>query len=248
MSNYSSAKDFCKCRDPHQGRNLVVCIDGTSNKYGTKWTNVLELFSRLETEGQVRYYKNGIGASDTSLHASSLGKMVDVAVDLAIAWNVEKGIQLAYHWLSERYKPGDRIFLFGFSRGAFQVRSLAAMIDAVGLVPEGHEEHIPYAYMLYVKLKTASQAEETTKELVETFKEKLSTANVQVHFVGVWDTVSSVGLIRGKKATLSDSSNHACVFRQALALDECRVKFQPECIAKNNPDPLPANSKEVWFA
>ncbi|KDR77529.1 hypothetical protein GALMADRAFT_407064 [Galerina marginata CBS 339.88] len=244
MSNYPSAKGFCKCRDPHRGRNLVVCIDGTTNKYGAKWTNVLELFSRLETEGQMRYYKNGIGARDFSLRPSLL---FDNTVDQAIAWNVERGIQLAYHWLSERYKPGDRIFLFGFSRGAFQVRSLAAMIDAVGLVPEGHEEQIPYAYKLYMRLKTASQ-EETTRELVETFKDKLSTANVQVHFVGVWDTVSSVGLIRGKEATLSNSSNHACIFRQALALDECRVKFQPECISKNNSDPLPSNSKEVWFA
>lgn len=97
-----------------------------------KWTNVLEIFSRLECgDEQIRYYKNGVGASDQSLHAWSITKFFDNTVDLAIAWyvpllyvhmdisflkmsrNVAKGIQHAYHWLSERYKPGDRIFLFG---------------------------------------------------------------------------------------------------------------------------------------
>ncbi|KAF7972908.1 hypothetical protein HWV62_16636 [Athelia sp. TMB] len=226
----------------NQYRNLVVCIDGTSKKYGEKWTNVLELYSRLEgTEEQERYYQNGIGTN------TSLKNILSNALDLAIALNIGRGIQQAYRWLSERYKPGDRIFLFGFSRGAYQVRTLAAMINTVGLVQKGHEEHIPLAYDLYMRKKTAKPDDLKLSLLVENFMYKLS-SKVRVHFVGVWDTVSSIGIIRRKTGALNHCENNARFIRHALALGERRVKFVPECILHSDTKERPTNVKEVWFS
>ncbi|KZP18246.1 hypothetical protein FIBSPDRAFT_703355, partial [Athelia psychrophila] len=114
----------------------------------------------------------------------------------------------------------------GFSRGAFQVRALAGMIEKVGLLYEGNEEQIPFAFELY-----ASVYGEEREQAAKHFKETFSVKDVRVHFIGVWDTVSSIGIFKGMTLPLTDSCDHVCAFRHALALDECRVKFLPECIA-----------------
>lgn len=97
------------------------------------------------------------------------------------------------------------------------------------------------------------------------FKKTFSVKNVRVHFIGAWlvtiapheprsasltrfyrDSVSSIGLVRGSELPLTDECGHVCHFRHALALDECRVKFMPECLARPGKR-LPPNAKEVWF-
>jgi len=117
-----------------QGKNLVVCIDGTSNQFGMNNTNVVELYSRItKSKKQLTYYNSGIGTfARHSWRSSAYWKQViDNKVDLAIAWNLAKIIISAYRWLSEHFEDGDRIYLFGFSRGAYQVRALAGMIEKV---------------------------------------------------------------------------------------------------------------------
>ncbi|EDR04404.1 uncharacterized protein LACBIDRAFT_304666 [Laccaria bicolor S238N-H82] len=162
-------------------------------------------------------------------------------VDLAIAWNFERTVLGAYRWLSDNYERGDCIFLFGFSRGAFQVRVVAAMIDKVGLIHKGNEMQIPFAYELYADPKSddkesssvteagSSKSGDLKTSAAERFKLTFSN-EVQVHFIGVWDTVSSIGIARGKKMLprTVDGMKHVCFFRHALALDERRVKFLPE--------------------
>ncbi|KZP18239.1 hypothetical protein FIBSPDRAFT_696778, partial [Athelia psychrophila] len=235
-------------------RNLVISLDGTSNQYGPKNTNVVELYSHIDvSEDQLKYYNSGIGTSarpswkSLSYYMQSLGNKID----LAIAWNFEKVLLGAYRWLSEHYKPGDRIFLFGtvfdiarcFSRGAFQVRVLAGMIETVGLLYEGNEEQIPFAFELYSSVDGSDEREIAAKH----FKKTFSVKDVRVHFIGVWDTVSSIGIFRGKTLPLADECDHVCTFRHALALDERRVKFLPECIAGPSKE-FPKNAKEVWFS
>ncbi|KZP02567.1 hypothetical protein FIBSPDRAFT_770531, partial [Athelia psychrophila] len=185
---------------------------------------------------------------------SYLKQVMDNKVDLMIAWNLEKVIIGAYRWLSNHYREGDKIFLFGFSRGAFQVRALAGMIETVGLILPGNQAQIPLAYELYT-------AADRDMAMAPTFKKTFSRKDVRVHFVGVWDTLSSVGLVRPKKMLprIGECCNHACYFRHALALDERRVKFLPEYVHEgksHEPDePMfpgqgrcTANIKEVWFA
>ncbi|KAJ2931038.1 hypothetical protein H1R20_g6050, partial [Candolleomyces eurysporus] len=232
------------CGHQREGRNLILCIDGTANQFGTKNTNVIELYNLIlkKTEHRQRtWYNSGIGTY-AQPHWRSLSHHKQVLthkIDLAIAWNFEKILQAAYRWLSDNYKDGDCIFLFGFSRGAFQVRALSAMIEKVGLIYRGNEMQIPFAYQLYADPNsgkkgysetTVTVGSEEQVSMAERFKKAFSHPDVRVHFVGAWDTVSSIGVARGKQTLpgTTDGMTHVCYFRHALALDERRVKFLPE--------------------
>ncbi|KAJ7463743.1 hypothetical protein FB451DRAFT_459560 [Mycena latifolia] len=237
-------RQHCMCKSPCDGqcgnrvsRNLVVSIDGTSNQFGIYNTNVVELHSRVladEPAKQNKYYNCGIGTyvppeAKTSL--KYLRQRIDNKIDLAIAWNFKEIILKAYRWLSQTYLPGDKIFIFGFSRGAYQVRTLAGMIEKVGLVHSGNEEMIPFAYEVYSerhkgKVTKAKEAQKLTEHFKNTFSR-----DIRIHFAGLWDTVSSVGIVRGKPLPLTRSAEHICIVRHALALDEGRVKFLPEYVA-----------------
>ncbi|KAJ8490191.1 hypothetical protein ONZ45_g13288 [Pleurotus djamor] len=250
------------------GRNLVLNLDGTANQFSEKSTNVVELFSRLiKDEGQLVYYDSGIGtyARPSFKSLSYIKQVIYHAIDTAIAWNFETIVHAAYKWLSENYQPGDKIFLFGFSRGAYQARVIAGMIEKVGLLHKGNERQIPFAYELYSSVivntkreretsgtnESLSEAESKEEELCRQFKRSLCHKDVKVHFVGAWDTVSSIGVLRGNSLPETVSGmGHVCAFRHALALDERRVKFQPE-YANGGLGPRETdkgNVKEVWFS
>ncbi|PPQ76460.1 hypothetical protein CVT26_012896 [Gymnopilus dilepis] len=232
-----------ECGCDGDGRCLVVNIDGTSNQFGEMNTNVIELYHLIrkeEEDNQLTWYNSGIGTyarpSWKSIHYYK--QVIDHKVDLAIAWNFEKTILGAYRWLSDNYRKGDRIFLFGFSRGAFQVRALAGMIHKVGLIHKGNELQIPFAYELYADPRSdektrwgiGESGRRQKTSMAEHFKRAFSRKDVKVHFVGAWDTVSSIGIARGKRLLpyTIDGMEHVCYFRLALALDERRVKFLPE--------------------
>ncbi|KAF8520139.1 hypothetical protein BU17DRAFT_47166, partial [Hysterangium stoloniferum] len=241
------------------GRNLVVCIDGTSNQFGDKNTNVIELYSQLVKDDavQLAYYNSGIGTY-AKPYWKSVSYLIHVLynkIALAIAWNFEKIIMDAYRWLADNYRDGDRIYLFGFSRGAYQVRVLAGMIHKVGLIHKGNEEQIPFAYELYADPASDGNPPGTSyrMNLAQRFKDTFSRKDVRVHFIGVWDTVSSIGIIRGPNLPGTVTLDHMCFFRHALALDERRVKFLPEyaCggVNASNAEHLAQQQtvKEVWF-
>ncbi|KAF9058728.1 quinon protein alcohol dehydrogenase-like superfamily [Rhodocollybia butyracea] len=200
-------------------------------------TNIVELYSRLaKNKDQLTFYNSGIGTyAEPSWKSWDYWKQVGMnKLDLALALRFEKILLDAYRWLSEIYEDGDRIFLFGFSRGAYQVRALAGMIEKVGLIHKGNEAQIPFAYELYARSTDEQPPNQTQDNLKEympwRFKTTFSRTDVRVHFVGVWDTVSSVGLVRADKnlPLTTCGMHHVCYFRHALALDECRVKFLPE--------------------
>ncbi|KAI0038905.1 WD40 repeat-like protein [Auriscalpium vulgare] len=242
----------CRC-SPHpkggKGRNLVVCIDGTSNQFSEKNTNVVELYkSLIKDDDQLTYYDSGIGTyvSDDANRFSRWKQAVKHKGDMMFAWSFKKNVLNAYQWLSENYRDGDKIFLFGFSRGAYQVRVIAGMIEKVGLLHKGNNNQIQFAYEIY--LSTTSKQRRTNQEqpsrtrkgknpkttkkqddLCARFKETLSRQNVRVHFVGAWDTVSSIGTARGPSLPETTTGmKHVCFFRHGLALDEKRGKFLPE--------------------
>ncbi|KAK7025539.1 hypothetical protein VNI00_015892 [Paramarasmius palmivorus] len=234
-------------------RNLVVCVDGTANQFNEKNTNVVELYHLLEQNSlQVTFYNSGIGTYATPSWKSWKQAILNQA-DLAFAWRFERIVLDAYEWICDSYEPGDRIFLFGFSRGAYQVRALSAMIHTVGLLHRGNDAQIPFAYELYRNSGPKSSTD------TETFKHTFCRGDVKVHFVGVWDTVSSVGIVRSKTLPYTaDGMTHVCFFRHALALHERRVKFLPE-FARGGAGPYKnetettsqsemPHTKEVWFA
>ncbi|KIP08191.1 hypothetical protein PHLGIDRAFT_69663 [Phlebiopsis gigantea 11061_1 CR5-6] len=254
---------WCKCKlDKEEGRNLVVCIDGTANQFGFQNTNVVELYSRLDkNKRQLTYYNSGIG---TYVRDSNwLGLMKQALVhgwDMAVAWNLKKIILDAYRWLSENYQHGDCIFLFGFSRGAYQVRIIGGMIEIVGLLHKGNNEQIAFRSWFYKIFRSKEQDEAAAnkvKELSDQFKQTLSHKNATVHFIGVWDTVSSVGIARGPSfPETTNGMKDVCGVRHVLSLDEERDKFQPEYVNGGaGPEEPPESAtrlerdrvKEVWF-
>ncbi|KAF9219898.1 ARM repeat-containing protein [Gyrodon lividus] len=252
-----TAKYRCDCSP--EGRNLVVCIDGTSNKFGQKNTNIVELYSQLQkSKSQLTYYNSGVGTEARPSWRSLryVQHWLSNKIDLLIAWNLEKVIFAAYRWIADNYEDGDRIYLFGFSRGAYQARALAGMIYRVGLILPGNNEQIPFAFELYSRVidlpLDSTEKIPLPNQLAATFKSTFCRENVKIHFVGVWDTVSSVGIVRGKTLpSTTSSSQHICYIRHALALDERRVKFLPEYVNGGKVDFNAVHSgrvKEVWFS
>lgn len=246
-------------RSGYSGRNLVVCIDGTSNQFSIKNTNVVELYHRLiRDENQLTFYISGIGTYATPSWKSwkYIMQIINNKIDLAIAWRFQPILLSAYRWLSENYQKGDQIYLFGFSRGAYQIRALAAMIDSVGLLRKGNLDQIPFAYELYAETKKIKNV--NIKVMCGHFKETFCEKDVEVHFAGAWDTVSSVGLFRNKMLPgTTDGMHHVRFFRHALALHERRVKFLQENVRGGlgpekqrtlSIDGQPPHTKEVWFA
>ncbi|KAI0308354.1 hypothetical protein B0F90DRAFT_1682100 [Multifurca ochricompacta] len=132
-----------------------------------------------------------------------------------------------YKFLMQNYDVGDKVCLFGFSRGAYTARALAGMLHKVGLLSKDNIEQIPFAYQLY----TSTKPEDIT--LAEGFKATFS-RQVPIDFLGVWDTVASVGVIMGKSLPFVDVNTTIRVFRHALSLDEHRTKFRPNLYHRSN--------------
>ncbi|KAL4258249.1 hypothetical protein AB1N83_012031 [Pleurotus pulmonarius] len=183
-----------RCQCSKSGRNVAVFIDGTSNQFSAKNTNIVELYSMVlrDVMFQATYYNSGIGtfARPSWRSPKYLKQRLYHLIDTAIAWNFERIVLSAYHWLVENYQPGDCIYLFGFSRGAYQVRVIAGMIEKVGLLHKGNNDQIPFAFELYSATmdKSSRSTFKDAEELCQRFKKTLSQQSVKVHFVGVWDT------------------------------------------------------------
>ncbi|KAG8902534.1 hypothetical protein FRB99_004369 [Tulasnella sp. 403] len=215
-------------------RTIVLCFDGTSNVFGEeKNTNVIHLMSMLQLEGsedgtqnQRVYYQTGIGTYDPTGRGSwPIVQQAKLILDQAFALCLKDHVLGGYKFLMEAYRPGDEICMFGYSRGAYTARALAGMLHVVGLVPSNNMELVPFAYDIFSKSKEQDE-KSPDDELCDRFKKTFS-RDVKIRFIGLWDTVSSVGLF---PRTLPNTGNNESVqvVRHALSLDENRVKFKAE--------------------
>ncbi|KIO32131.1 hypothetical protein M407DRAFT_18941 [Tulasnella calospora MUT 4182] len=205
-----------------QPRNLILCFDGTAKYFNDGNTNVIRLFQgldKMKTDKQLCYYQPGIGTYvSPTKSVGQISRRVSKAIDMAVAWYLNDHVMGGYRFLMENYREGDKICLFGFSRGAYTARCLAGMLHIVGLLPKSNEEQISFAYTLY------KDKSDRGVQKAHGFKKAFS-RHVSIEFMGVWDSVTSVGLA-GR--TLPFTSHNAVVktFRQAFALDERRAKFR----------------------
>jgi len=204
---------------PQQGgRKLILCFDGTGDLFNNSNTNVVKLVSYLKKNdyrNQMVYYQTGVGTAVKSGLFTGIAK----AAAYGIGWDIKFHIMGGYAFLMQNWVPGDRIYLFGFSRGAYTARALAGMLHKVGLLPRGNDEQVEFAYKMYMRTDKTGW-DESTK-----FKETFSNS-VSIDFVGVWDTVESVGILSNQSFPFTASGNHIRVFRHAISLDERRVKFK----------------------
>jgi uncharacterized protein (DUF2235 family) len=226
-------------------KNIVLCCDGTGNQISTDPTNVLKLWWVLEeSDRQVCYYHPGVGTMGNPGAYTTLGKLATRALDAAIGHTLGANFATAYRFLVRHYEPGDSISLFGFSRGAYVARALAGALHMVGLVERGAEDLAPYVWLLY---SNEEGAQTTGKHFAaaQRFKSRFA-QGVRVHFIGVWDTVSSVGFLRNRRLPFTAAKNTSVDHvRHAVAIHERRAAFRQNLWGA----PVATQDvKEVWFA
>lgn len=227
-------------------KRLVICCDGTWNKpdQKDKTTNVVytaRAVLPVDPEGvpQVVFYDRGVGT----------GNVLDRFSGGAFGKGISTNIQDAYRFIVHNYEAGDELYFFGFSRGAYTVRSTAGLIRNAGVLKKANADRIADAYALY-----RGESKPSDRASIE-FREQFS-HEPRVHFIGVWDTVGSLGvpvsglrfLTKGKyqfhDVQLSSHVDHAY---HALAIDERRGPFAPTLWTC--PKDAPNQSVEqVWFA
>ncbi len=227
------------------GRQLVVCLDGTNNRFSLQPTHILRMTRCVSRDpAQVMcYYDQGVGTFGLRETLFEWQKLPSRLCGLAFGWGLKRTVDGAYRFLAKHYREGDQIYLFGFSRGAYAVRALAALIDAVGLV-EGHESHLfDYAWAMLQARNGRGQPE---FPLQDAFKATFGRP-VKVHMLGLFDTVKSVGWVYDP-LVLPYTASNAMVdnVRHALSIDERRCCFRPNLWLKRAGQGT--DVQQVWFA
>ena len=170
------------------GKNIVVCCDGTGNSYGMHNTNVVGVFDAIvKDDKQLGFYDPGVGTFSTLGRNS--GRLVGKVLGKGFGWGLQDNIEDAYEYLMNCYERGDKIYLFGFSRGAYTARSLGGMLQKCGLLEKGSRNLLPYVSEVYNTPDNRAVA----GGFKQTFCQPCAP-----YFIGVWDTVASLGYFFGK--------------------------------------------------
>ncbi len=234
------------------GKNIVICCDGTSNEYSDDRTNVIKLYASLlhDPVQQMTFYHPGVGTMGPPGALTQFDTWWTTTLGLAAGYGLMNDIRDAYVFLSNTYEPDDDVFIFGFSRGAYTARCLAAVIHMYGLIRKGDDPLVPYATRMIQALSKAHKAGQTSDvfELAAGFKHTFS-QECPIHFVGVWDTVSSVGwFLTPLRLPYTAENPGISIGRHAMAIDERRAFFPPNLWWPHDHDPTgPKDLKQVWF-
>ncbi|TBR26607.1 MAG: DUF2235 domain-containing protein [Reyranella sp.] len=244
-------------------KNIVVCCDGTGNEISENISNVLKLYRTLRKTGktepqQVVFYDPGVGTLARPDPWTKLRQDTITVLGLATGYGLDANVLRAYEFLINQYEDGDDIFLFGFSRGAYTVRVLAALVHKIGLLwPQ--QSNLRAAALTAYKQASAGTAVQSTLGVARSsphdvdgdqpqaqpagrddqaaqFARILSSRWPNIKFVGVWDTVASVIVPRPdrfytfslEKLAFTQANPSVRVFRQAIAIDERRRMFRLE--------------------
>jgi len=237
-------------------KNIVVCCDGTANEFAQNRTNVIKLYYALvrNPSAQIVYYHPGIGTMEPFGALSPLTRKFIRVLGMAIGYQLASDVRDAYVFLMQHYERGDCIYLFGFSRGAFTVRAVASLIRMYGMIEKGNETLVPYAIRMQMAIQRAKgdrSAVAAYFDLASEFKRTMSRANPQIKFVGVWDTVSSVGWVENPLHLPYEANNpDIMIGRHAVSIDEHRAFFRSH-LWQVPRDPAaqhgPRDLQQVWF-
>lgn len=244
------------------GKNIVVCNDGTGNKYGKNNTNVVKAFERIrrDTPGeptreagrqyrqQIAFYDPGIGTfSILGNTPGPIRQRLGRLIGQAFGYGLRQNLSDALRFLIRYYEPGDCLYFIGFSRGAFTVRVLADLVAMFGVLRPGCENLIPYVLEMYFKRKNYPET------ILTGFTESFCNL-ADIKCVAVFDTVASLGWALGKTIRprrldggINPSIKSAL---HAMAIDEKRKKFPVARWDVDNDETGESDQvvKQVWFA
>ena len=228
-------------------KRIIICADGTWNRPEKDLkkdypTNVLRLARAVKPVGsggvdQQVFYDWGVGSYYDKVGGGVTGR------------GLNKNIMDDYRYIVQNYSPGDDIYLFGFSRGAYTVRSLSGLINNCGILKRPDAKLIHAAFEHY-KRSSAAYAPRGAKSVA--FRRAHSHRSREVKFIGVWDTVGAMGIPFSFLGLFDDKDefydtkigSNVRVARHALAIDELRKDFEPTVWwPRDNLD-----LKQVWFA
>ncbi|TDX67440.1 uncharacterized protein (DUF2235 family) [Methylosinus sp. sav-2] len=216
-------------------KKLVIFCDGTWNEPTKRGTNVVRMLQAtdfLDADGnpQLTHYIAGVGT-----------RKDEKVVGGAFGFGISDNIKDAYAFIVSNYEPGDDIYLFGFSRGAYTARSIAGLIHNLGVLQRWN---LPLVSIAYDHYKDRAEEWRPGGASAQTFRdENCHPYPAKVKFLGVWDTVGALGAPYGEilgrlidkffhtsfhDVTLSTSVDSAY---HALAADERRWPFRPTPIA-----------------
>ncbi|MEM9098143.1 MAG: DUF2235 domain-containing protein [Pseudomonadota bacterium] len=222
-------------------RRLIYISDGTlSSIQRGQETNAGQLYRLLEELGQ---RPSQLFDYDRGVQGRGLRKWLNAASGFGINRSILRG----YAFLSIRWRPGTEIYLFGFSRGAYAVRSLAGMVGRMGLLRAHHrgERKIREAFRLY---------EENDSAAIQAFAQAHCIPNIQIRMIGCWDTVRALGLpypILSYLAPMATEFHdhtlgaHIAHGYHALAIDEDRRAYEP-ILWKKSPN-WQGRLEQTWF-
>lgn len=224
-------------------KRITIFADGTWNspEQGGA-TNVLQMARAVKPSAggveQVAFYDWGVGTDRKEFMGGLRGEGID------------KNIQDCYRFLVHNYNKGDQLFFFGFSRGAYTVRSLAGFIRNCGLLKREHASKIPAAYKLYRK---RSRSSGPNADQPRQFRQRYAVADLTpIDFLGAWDTVGALGVpvpfwgSLGEREFLFHDCEPSKIIqhaRHALSIDEDREDFAPTLWSEKPGLDL----QQVWF-
>jgi uncharacterized protein (DUF2235 family) len=239
-------------------KRIVLCFDGTWNTPDhvdegvIRPTNVFKMYQAVGAHDaagmeQRKFYGTGVGTG-----------LFDRIRGGAFGWGLSDKIKEGYRFLVDAFEPGDEVFLFGFSRGAYTARSAAGLIRNSGILRREHRGRVDDAYALYRR-----RDKNSSPDSPEALKFRSAYSHeTNIKCIGVWDTVGALGIPVGipwmpmtfrhfidqrwefHDVRLSRSVEHAY---HALAIDERRWQFHPTLWTQH---PQPGNQvlEQVWFA
>jgi uncharacterized protein (DUF2235 family) len=230
-------------------KRLVVLFDGTWNKPGNEdeLTNVVKLHRFIpdaDAEGvrQLAHYVVGIATEELGHFTFTVG---------AIGFGVGDRMQRGYKFLCENYQDGDEIYIIGFSRGAFQARSLAGLVALAGIARSAEPETVTAVWDCYEQNKSAPDPARLSELRAG------AAYPVRIKCVGVWDTVGNLGIPFVKRSLIkelqgfqnTELSPLVDVGLHALAIDEPRGPFEPTLWTHKRGSTLPEGQivEQVWF-
>ena len=251
-------------------KNIIICLDGTGNKIEENLSNVLKLYRILDkNDKQIVYYDQGVGTFGQQDTWGVLSQKIKTFWGKLTGYGLDKNVLEAYKFIVTHYKSDkneqDKLFIFGFSRGAHTARVLAGMIYMMGVLRPDQVNLAGAALTAYKRAGTKSGKKNALYFARITATKSGHRKNTAIEFMGVWDTVSSVIIpdaarffLPGiERLRLTRDNPAVRIFRHAMAIDEKRRMFRVDKWTdgqyfKPNPrstgEPVPQNSKQVWFA